>query len=424
MVKGRFKLIHSISLPLLLAMVWNKPLPAAEDAGIELGNGFQATIFADDVGYARHMTVAENGDVYVALNSGRQGKGIVALRDTDGNGTADQRKYFGDVAGTGIALHDGYLYFGADNEIVRWRRQPGELVPGGRQETVVSGFPPGDQHMAKSITLDERGNLYVNVGAPSNACQVKDRTPGSPGQKPCPLLEQSAGVWRYDAGKTGQQHPDDGERYVTGVRNAVALEWNEPHGALYLVQHGRDQLDSMFPQHYTAEERISLPAEEFHRVEGGSNLGWPYTYWDPQRDARMVAPEYGGDGETVSDDPEYQKPLIGFPAHWGPNDLLFYTGDAFPRQYKNGAFIAFHGSWNRQPQQQDGYQVVFVPMGDGGEPAGEWSTIADGFAGKERLMDSGNAKHRPTGLAQGPDGALYISDSVGGRIWRITSTGD
>lgn len=113
---------------------------------------------------------------------------------------------------------------------------------------------------------------------------------------------------------------------------------------------------------------------------------------------------------------------MAFPGHWAPNDLLFYTGDAFPAGARGGAFIAFHGSWNRAPLPQGGYQLVFVPF-EGAEPAGAWTTFADAFKGAEVLGDSRDARFRPMGLAQGPDGALYIADSVQGRIWRVTWQG-
>ncbi len=131
----------------------------------------------------------------------------------------------------------------------------------------------------------------------------------------------------------------------------------------------------------------------------------------------MLAPEYGGDGKSVGRCAGATLPVIGFPGHWGPNGLLFYHGPMFPSRYRGGAFIAFHGSWNRSPMPQAGYKVVFVP----GPPAGfrpGYETFADGFAGGD--LDPGGATHRPAGLAQGPDGALYITDDQRGRVWRVT----
>ena len=245
---------------------------------------------------------------------------------------------------------------------------------------------------------------------------------GSPGQEPCPLLENHAGIWRFDAGKTGQSFAD-GERFVTGTRNVVALDWNPLAGEVYFAMHGRDQLHDLFPELYTAEHSAEVPGEELHRLRAGANYGWPYTYWDHQAGKRMVAPEYGGDGATPARDGEYEAPLLAFPGHWAPNDLLFYTADdGFPEEAQGGAFIAFHGSWNRAPLPQSGYHVVFVPF-EGGAPAGDWAVFADGFKGAEVLADSDDARSRAMGLAQGPDGALYIADSVRGRIWRVTYEG-
>jgi glucose/arabinose dehydrogenase len=109
---------------------------------------------------------------------------------------------------------------------------------------------------------------------------------------------------------------------------------------------------------------------------------------------------------------------MAFPAHIAPNDLLFYTGSMFPEKYKNGAFIAFHGSWNRAPLPQEGYYVVFVPF-KGSIPSGKWEVFASGFAGVGEVKSPNDAKHRPCGLAQGPDGSLYVTDDVKGRVYRI-----
>jgi glucose/arabinose dehydrogenase len=391
-----------------------------DDAGIRVPEGFDATIFADGVGRARHIAVRDNGDVFVALREPNEGGGVVALRDEDGDGAADHSVYFGEHAGTGLAIHDGFLYASSDEAIYRYELPEDDLAPDGPPETVVDGFPEQRSHASKALAIDDSGNLYVNVGAPSNACQEEDRTPGSPGQEPCSLLDEHAGLWRFDADKTGPAFAD-GERFVTGTRNIVALDWNPQAAALYFVMHGRDQLHDLFPDVYTVEQNAELPAEEFHVAREGADYGWPYTYWDQHRSQRMAGPEYGGDGKTGSGD-SYQAPLLAFAGHWAPNDLLFYIGDAFPAQAQGGAFIAFHGSWNRAPLPQAGYNVVFVPF-EGAEPAGEWSVFADGFKGADVLEDNDDAEFRPMGLAQGPDGALYIADSVQGRIWRVTYEG-
>jgi glucose/arabinose dehydrogenase len=395
--------------------------PVDEDAGIRVPEGFDAQIFAEGVGRARHVAVRDNGDVFVALRRPTQGGGVVALRDENGDGAADRSAYFGDHAGTGLAIHDGFLYASSDDAIYRYALPEDGLAPAGPPETVVEGFPAQRSHAAKAFAFDESGHLYVNVGAPSNACQAEDRTQGSPGQQPCALLDEHAGLWRFDAA-TADQTFADGERFVTGTRNIVALDRHPQVGALYFVMHGRDQLHDLFPDLYTVEQNAELPGEEFHVAREGADYGWPYTYWDHQIGQRMVAPEYGGDGETPVQGNSYEAPLLAFPGHWAPNDLLFYTGDAFPDEAQGGAFIAFHGSWNRAPLPQRGYNLVFVPF-EGGEPAQDWSVFADGFKGVEVLEDEDDAEFRPMGLAQGPDGALYIADSVQGRIWRVTYKG-
>ncbi|HLF12259.1 MAG TPA: PQQ-dependent sugar dehydrogenase [Gammaproteobacteria bacterium] len=402
--------------------------PRAAVAGITLPEGFTATIFADNLDRPRHIAVRDNGDVYVALRSGRQQVapedregGVTALRDTNGDGRADIIERFGrgDVD-TGLAIHDGYVYFSSAVAVYAVPLT-NELAPSAEPELVVGGFQDsGGGHTAKPMTFDGEGHLYVQAGSPSNSCQTQNRTPGSPGLNPCPQLEHFGGVWRFVASGRNQDHLGDGIQYSTGHRNVVALEWNPLANQLFLVMHGRDQLDTLWPEYFSAQQRSELPAEEFHAVRQGDNLGWPYTYYDQQRGERMVSPEYGGDGETPAQAGRYKDPLIGFPGHWAPNDLIFYTGTQFPERYRGGAFVAFHGSWNREVQ--DGYNVVFVPM-NGAEVAGDWEIFADDFEGRRPITSPADAARRPSGLAQGPDGSLYISDDVGGRIWKVSYTG-
>lgn len=386
---------------------------AADDAGLKLPEGFTAVVVQEGQGTARHLAIRANGDIYLA---GRNG--LVALRDTNGDFKADVVTPFGDVKGTGIQLYKNYLYVSDDVGVYRYALDAKELAPKGARETVVSGFPPERQHSDKTFALDPKGTLYVNVGAPSNSCQQKDRQEGSLGQNPCPILEKYGGVWVFDGNKLNQT-PADGRRFATGMRNAVAIAWNPGTNALYSVIHGRDSLDTLFPALYTAEDNATRQAEEFHRITDGGNYGWPYTFWDNKLGHRVVAPEYGGDGKKVPEVGKYPDPLVAFPAHWAPNDLLFYSGKNFPAKYQGGAFVAFHGSWNRAPEPQAGYKVVFQPL-KGGKPAGAYEVFADGFAGELKDNSPGNAQYRPVGLAIAPDGALYVSDSQKGRVWRIS----
>ncbi|MGM0589172.1 MAG: PQQ-dependent sugar dehydrogenase [Bacteroidota bacterium] len=399
-------------------------LAFAEDNGsINLPDGFQAVVVAEDLGRARHLVVRDNGDVYVALRRPKDGKGIAALRDTDGDGVADEIKYFSKFYGTGIDIRDGYLYFGSDTEVVRYPFDGDALLPSMDYEVVVQGFKEQSQHAVKPFTFDQQGKMYVNVGAPSNACMEEMRTKGSPGMDPCPLLERHGGIWQFDADKLNQDQMRDGKRYATGIRNAVALDWNHQADNLYALQHGRDQLNQFFPDMYSVEDNAELPAEEFFKVDEGDNFGWPYAYYDQRQGKKVLMPEYGGDGQKVGRASEFEDPILAFPGHWAPNDLMFYSGNQFPASYSGGAFIAFHGSWNRAPLPQRGYNVVFVPF-NGDMPSGDdYQVFADGFKGTEELASPGDAEYRPMGLDMGPDGSLYISDSVTGKIWRVVYTG-
>lgn len=389
------------------------------DAGLLLPEGFCAAVFADDVGPARHLAVRSDGAIFVALNQTREEPGgIVALQDTTGDGRADVVLRFGDRGGTGIELvQDTLLYLGTNDAVLRYRVPPGALAPAGAPDPIVTGLPTGRSHRAKSIAIDG-DDLYVNHGAPSNSCQLQDRQPRSPGQDPCPELETRGGIWRFDATRSGQTFPD-GERYATGTRNVVALT-ARADGQLYGVQHGRDQLAASwgFDEEYSARN----PGEEMLRIDEGDDFGWPYCYWSTELDRKVLAPEYGGDGEQVGRCASAEDPVVVFPGHWAPNGVVFYTGQAFPERYRDGAFVAFHGSWNRAPLPQAGYNVAFVPFQDG-RTTGEYEVFAEGFTGAESVRSPDQADHRPSGVAVGPDGALYVSDDEGGRIYRVLYEG-
>jgi glucose/arabinose dehydrogenase len=393
-----------------------------------LPEGFTATLFAEGLDTPRHIAVRDNGDVYVTLRSGQakirptdEPGGIAALRDTDGDGAADVVRRFGrpDID-TGIALHDGHLYYASTTTIYAVALGD-DLVPAAAPEIVVADLPEsGSGHRTKPITFGGAGRLFTQVGSPSNACQLDPGTPGSRGVDPCTLLEAHGGVFHFDATARNQNHARDAVRHSTGHRNIVALEWNAAAGALYALMHGRDGLSQLWPAHFTADEDARTPAEEFHRIGPGADLGWPYTYYDPRRRARLVMPEYGGDGTAAAKSGSYQDPLVAFPAHWAPNDLVFYTGTRFPARYRNGAFIAFHGSPTAARAGASGAVIAFVPMNAAGEVTGEWETFAGDF---DRVLTGANVAGRPSGLAVGADGALYIGDDAGGRLWKVAYGG-
>ncbi|MGN6437350.1 MAG: PQQ-dependent sugar dehydrogenase [Agriterribacter sp.] len=387
-------------------------------AVITVPEGFTLQVAAENLGEVRHIAVNSNGDIYAKLGKLKDGKGIIKLAGGNATGSSS----FGNYPGTGIAIKNGYLYASSNSEIFRYKlNDKNEIIDPDKPEKIVSGLTDRRQHNSKSIALDDAGNIYVNIGAPSNSCQEQDRAVGSKGRMPCPILEYAGGIWQFKADKAGQTFKD-GVRYATGIRNTVGLDWNTSSNELYVLQHGRDDLHRMFDDKYTVKDNAELPAEEFLLAKKGSDFGWPYCYYDGRQQKKMLAPEYGGDGKTQGQCEGIEKPIMAFPAHWAPNALLFYTGNQFPEKYKNGAFIAFHGSWNRAPEPQAGFFVAFVPMKDG-KPSGNWEVFADGFAGSDDKKASGRVDYRPCGLAQGPDGALYISDDNKGNIWKVTYNG-
>lgn len=405
---------------------------AGDNGGLSLPPGFCATVFADNLGHVRHIAAAPDGTIYANSWGGAyypgskspEGGFLMAIKDTNGDGAADQTARFGETeadgakGGTGVGVYKGFVYAEVNDRIVRYAVTPGRLAPQGKPQVVVSGLPLGGNHPMHPFVIDPKGQLFIDMGSATNACQPKDRAPGVAGNDPCTELETRAGIWRYDANRLGQVFSPK-ERYATGNRNGEGLAY-DAQGRVYATQHGRDQLPGLWPKLYPdAIAGAELPMEELVLLKQGGDYGWPYCYHDGKR--LVLAPEYGGDGgKAVGRCADKDAPVAVFPAHWAPNALAIYTAKQFPTAYRGGAFIAFHGSWNRAPAPQAGYNVVFQPLKDG-KAAGDWVVFADGFVGAKK--DPGKAEHRPMGLTVGPDGALYIADDVKGRIWRVTWQG-
>ncbi len=405
-----------------------------DDSGLKLPAGFCATIFADGIGHARHLVVASNGVVYVNTWSGRYygndtphaGGFLVALQDTTGAGKADVSQRFGETVqgggagGTGIGLYQDALFAEINDKIVRYTLPTDSIVPQSPAVPIVTGLPLGGDHPMHPFAIDTDGSLYIDVATATNACQGQNRTPKSPGIDPCTELETRGGTWRYDGNLTNQTFSPAG-RFATGIRNGEGFAIDTAGPYIFVTQHGRDQLHSNWPDLYKPDEEATQPAEELLLLKKGGDYGWPECYFDAIQGKLVLAPEYGGDGgKKVGACANKIAPIAAFPAHWAPNAMALYDKQQFPAHYRHGVFIAFHGSWNRAPYPQGGYNVVFQAL-SGDHASGQCEVFADGFAGAVKSPDQ--AAHRPSGLAVGPDGSLYVSDDVRGRIYRIVYRG-
>jgi glucose/arabinose dehydrogenase len=385
------------------------------DPTIKLPPGFCAIIFSDSAGPARDIVVRKNGDVIVGvLNQRRETGGVLVLRDSTKDGHADAEARFGDEGVHGVVLDgDSTLLVSTASAVIRYRLTD-SLAPKKKADTIVTGLAarPIPSH---TLAIDLRGHLIVGIGALSNGCAAKE-APRAPGRDPCPELEYSGGIWSFRTDKTNQTMKD-GTRIATGLHNPVAIAVNPHDTMVYAASHDRDGLHDLWPDLYSTEESATLPAEEMIRLQSSrADFGWPYCYYDYLKQQRVLAPEYGGDKSRTDRCDRQIQPLVSFPAHWSPMSMLFYTGKMFPPPYRDGAFIAFHGSSQRAPLAEEGYQIVFQQFKDG--LAADYTVFATGFAGTATTVQG--APHRPMGLAQGPDGALYVSDDKGGRIWKIT----
>jgi glucose/arabinose dehydrogenase len=402
------------SIPAVSLPAW-----AAEPDGLVLPEGFHASIVAESIPGIRHLAVRADGMLYASTTAPKNAtspSGIVAIH-LDANHHADKVEHFGTVqGGTGIRFDHGALYATTPTALYRFTFAKNEATPSAQPQLILDGMPSGG-FSNRPIAFDAKGNVYVGIGATGNICTAPPEKGQKPvGLHPCPGIENRGGVWEFKASKTGQKFPADGIQIATGVRDMDAMDFRKGDD-LYGIMHDRNGTHNTWPDLVSADDEANI-AEEFDKLTKGTNMGWPFTYYDEVRGVRLMAPEYGGNGKTQPPPGIYSTPVVAFhPSHGAPLDMVFYEGKQFPKSYQGGAFVIRHGGLGAGGS---GYDIQFVGFDKNGKAAAPVS-FASGFAGAS--MTAAKANYRPVGGAVGPDGSLYVADSQKGRIWRITYDG-
>ena len=363
--------------------------------------GFAVTAFATGLTHPRRLLVLPNGDVIVAEQ--RVGY-LTLLRDQDGDGKADwiERHAEGFNAPYGLAWRDGDVLVADQDGIWRVPHRLGALRPGGSVAQRAADIPPEQRKPTPSVVgeamLTQKGvfgivqghaNRHLTIDPKTGGFFVGVGSSGNIGVEP----EVKATIQRFEPDGSGQT------TYASGMRNPTALAFHPDTGDLYALVQERDGLgDKLVPDFMT-------------RVEKGAFYGWPYSYigQNPQPGFASMRPDKVKAAVV---------PDLLFEAHSSLLDIVFYTGEQFPAEYRGDAFVALQGSWNRS--EPTGYKIVRVPFKDG-RPQGQYVNFMAGFwtSGIERAEVWG----RPVGLAVAKDGALLVADEVSGTIWRVAYTG-
>lgn len=337
---------------------------------IRVPPGFAVNLFAKGLNGPRFIRFGPDGALYVAERGADR---IVVLHDRNGDGIAESSSVFADQLDNphSLVFHQNAWYVGVPRGVIRLVDNDGDGFAETRK-ALVDNYPTNG-HSTRTVEFLPDGRMVVSVGSSCNVCIEDD--------------PRRATVLVYDGPNAG------GERiFARGLRNAVGLAVHPVTGELWATNNGRDWLGD------------DLPPEALYIVRDGLDYGWPRCH-----NGTIVDPDYGGPDTCKG----IAVPVINMQAHSAPLGLTFYTGTAFPPEYRGNLFIAFHGSWNRS--EPTGYKVVRLPF-DGSKPRGSLEDFATGWLDAK----SRSAKGRPVGLAVGPDGGLYVSDDKSGTIYRIT----
>ncbi|MBD2005859.1 MULTISPECIES: PQQ-dependent sugar dehydrogenase [Cyanophyceae] len=380
--------LNNLPKPYATESASNSPnvVSVPQNPTLRVPKGFVVSVFAQGLDAPRWLTLTPNGDVLVTET--RQNR-IRLLRDTNGDGVADVNKTFA-TAQNGVNIPFGMTFAGNNfflantGEVRRYRYNPGQQQLNGTGQKIATLTPGGyNQHWTRNVVAAPDGKkLYVSVGSRSNADEE-------------PLPRASVQVMNLDG--SNQQ------TFASGLRNPVGLDFHPTTGELYTTVNERDGLgDDLVPDYLT-------------RIQQGEFYGWPYAYLAPNRlDPRQVVNGKSKRPDLVA---KTKTPDVLFQAHSAALGLQFYDGKTFPEKYRNGAFVAFRGSWNRD--QGTGYKVVFVPFSNG-RPQSYYEDFLTGF-----LLNPAQATTwgRPVGLLVLPDGSLLVTEEANDRIYRIQYQG-
>jgi glucose/arabinose dehydrogenase len=336
--------------------------------------GFHVNIFAKDFSRPRFLTTAQNGDIFVADTGAGE---VIVLRDPQHTGGAQQREVFAAKLNRpfGIAFHGDYVYVGNTNAVVRFKYDPKTSKRTGEAEQVMD-LPKGGGHWTRTVAFSADGTkLYVSVGSSSNIDFEKD-------------ARRAAVLVSDPDGKNSRI-------FASGLRNAVGLGIEPATGAVWVSVNERDELGD------------NLPPDYFTSITDGGFYGWPYSYIGDNVDPRVKPQKPELVAKAIIPDV-----LLG--PHVAPLQFAFYTGKQFPEQYRGGAFIAEHGSWNRR--DRNGYQVAFVGFKDG-KAAADPVPFLTGMVPDPKGQ---NVSGRPVGVTVAPDGSLLISDDGACLIYRVS----
>ena len=371
-------------------------------------DGYTAKLVHPGVGKgAQHMAMY-NDLLYVRLlEKNANGSAIVVLDTNDNFKIVDEFCNFG---GTCIQVHGNYLYTGGPYNVYRYTidADTGLVSDKDEPKAIVRGVLTFDGEGSPVFVVDDQRNLYLHIISRTNACQSinNDRKPGFPGEMPCPRLQSTAGVWKFNVNKINQTM-DMGEFYSTGIRHLRSLAINKEDDVMYGISQGRDSLHELYPQHFTKEEGDALAPDELLKIDRNTNFGYPYCYFDPVSGRRKLMPEYGGDGKLEAQCNSVDKPLAVFTHHNGPNDLLVVDN-------------VFYVAWNGKPK----------PLVCGGDGSSCDDLTVDTFEIDEDYTFQNyqtlitfhkKADTRPSGLVKMTGSSdLIVSDSVRGKLWKIS----